>query len=118
MRLSIAFLIPIVGVCIDFPLEELENLLTLFIDEGFGLPHDYVWEIPPVPFSSFHLHDISLYHLVFSQPGRELFGEKNILGSIKSGFLKNCCSIGSVRVGYRTVCSSIVPRDLSSRNKF
>ena len=121
MRLSIAFFIPIVSLYIDFPIDELENLLSLFFDEGFGLPPDCGWKIladPAVPFSSVHIYDISLFYMVFSQPGRELFGGKDILGYFKSGFFKNCRPVSLVRLGYRTVGSSIVPRDLSSRNKF
>lgn len=121
MRLSIAFFISIISLYMDFPFEELENLMTLLVDEGFGFHSDYGWKltgVPAIPFSSFHVHDYSLVSLVFYHPGKELFSGMDILGSIRSRFLISsgaCCAVG---LGSRTVCSSIVPRDLSSRNKF
>lgn len=121
MRLSIAFFISIISLYMDFPIEELKNLLALLVDEGFGFYSDYRWrltDVSAIPFSSFHVYDYSLVSLVFCLPRKELFSGMEILGSMRPRLLTSsgaCCAVG---LGSRTVCSSIVPRDLSSRNKF
>ena len=121
MRLSIAFFISIISLYIDFPFEELENIMAIFVDEGFGFQSDYgfrLTDVPAIPFSSFYVYDNSFISIVFYQSGRELFSREDILGSIGHRLMMTsgaCCAVG---LGSRTVCSSIVPRDLSSRNKF
>lgn len=91
------------------------------MEEWFGFFQELGWKVVALvwtPVASLPIFDGSILDLAFFQPGKELISGKNILEFFDCRFLICCCIFGVNRLEAIKSYSSMVPRDLSLRNKF